>query len=466
MDKKIGLFWLRDDFRTNKNDGLIEATRNHDQVIVFYLYKEEAYKQQEAQKWWLSKSLFNFKKQLNNFNINLEIVETNSFRSFFDRLIKKKDFSIYWNKVYEPDYLKFDEYLFSALKDKKIHYKRFKGNALNEINGVKKGDGTPFKVFTPFWRTAEKNYIEKIPPKEKTIKKCKKKINYFKKCIVSEKILPKKNWFKNFENIWYPDEYKALKELQNFIRERVANYSEGRNYPNIVGTSRLSPFIKFGQLHVETIWDECAKQKLKNIGISKFLAEIGWREFNHSLINHFPHMLKNNYSKKFDKFPWQKNSKLLNAWKKGLTGYPIVDAGMRELYSTGWMHNRVRMIVGSFLVKHLLINWKEGEKYFRNCLLDYSPANNVAGWQWVAGCGADAAPYFRIFNPILQGEKFDKEGEYVKRWVPELKNLSKKFIHKPWELNDKKFKLGRDYPYPIVKHENARVEALNAFKKI
>ena len=209
-----------------------------------------------------------------------------------------------------------------------------------------------------------------------------------------------------------------------------------------------------------------SKKKPKNLGISKFLAEIGWREFNHSLINHFPQMLKSNYSKKFDKFPWEKNSNFLSAWQKGLTGYPIVDAGMRELYSTGWMHNRVRMIVGSFLVKHLLINWKYGEKHFRNCLLDYSPASNVAGWQWVAGCGADAAPYFRIFNPILQGEKFDKEGEYVKKWVPELKNLSKKFIHKPWELNDEKFKLGRDYPHPIVKHEEARSKALNAFKKI
>ena len=177
-------------------------------------------------------------------------------------------------------------------------------------------------------------------------------------------------------------------------------------------------------------------------------------------------MLKNNYSKKFDRFPWEKNPKFLTAWKKGLTGYPIVDAGMRELYSTGWMHNRVRMIVGSFLVKHLLINWKEGEKYFRNSLLDYSPASNVAGWQWVAGSGADAAPYFRIFNPILQGEKFDKEGEYVKKWVPELKNLPKKFIHKPWEFNDGKFKLGKDYPNPIVKHEQARAKALNAFKKI
>ena len=208
------------------------------------------------------------------------------------------------------------------------------------------------------------------------------------------------------------------------------------------------------------------KKKSKTNGTSKFLTEIGWREFNHSLINHFPHMLKGNYSKKFDKFPWEKNIKFLNAWKKGMTGYPIVDAGMRELYSTGWMHNRVRMIVGSFLVKHLLIDWKDGEKYFKNCLLDYSPASNVAGWQWVAGSGADAAPYFRIFNPILQGEKFDKEGEYVKKWVPELKDLAKKFIHKPWEFKSEKFKLGKDYPYPIVKHEEARAKALNSFKKI
>ena len=466
MDKKIGLFWLRDDFRLIKNHGLIEATTNHNQVVVFYLYKKDIYSDQEAQKWWLSRSLSNFKKKLNELNISLEIVETHSFKVFFDSLIKKKDFAMYWNKVYEPDYLKFDEYLFNIFKNKNIYYKRFRGNALNEIDEVKKGDGTPFKVFTPFWRAAEKFFSEKIPSKKRKIKKCINKTNYFNSCINAEKILPKKDWYKNFEKTWNPDEEYALKELQNFIKERIINYSEGRNFPNIVGTSKLSPFIKFGQLHVETIWDECIKKKSKTIGTSKFLTEIGWREFNHSLINHFPHMLKGNYSKKFDKFPWQKNSKFLNAWKKGLTGYPIVDAGMRELYSTGWMHNRVRMIVGSFLVKHLLINWKEGEKYFRNCLLDYSPASNVAGWQWVAGCGADAAPYFRIFNPILQGEKFDREGEYVKRWIPELKNLPKKFIHKPWELNDEKFKLGRDYPHPIVKHEKARSKALNAFKKI
>ena len=466
MDKKTGLFWLRDDFRISKNNGLIEASRNHDQVVVFYLYKKLSYKNQEAQKWWLSKSLINFQKDLNKLNISLEIIDTASFKDFFEKLLKKVDFSIYWNKVYEPDYLKFDKYLIENLKINNIQFKICKGNALNEAHEIKKSDGTPFKVFTPFWRTAEKYYIEKIPQKEKKIQKCLKKKDYFKNCIDSKSILPKKNWFKNFELSWSPGEESALKVLRNFIKNKIKNYSDGRNFPNIIGTSKLSPYIKFGQIHVETIWNECVENKTKNIGTTKFLTEIGWREFNYSLINYFPNMLKNNYSKKFDKFPWVKNSKFLIAWKNGLTGYPIVDAGMRELYSTGWMHNRVRMIVGSFLVKHLLIDWKEGEKYFRNCLLDYSPASNVAGWQWVAGCGADAAPYFRIFNPILQGEKFDKEGEYVKKWVPEIKNLPKKFIHKPWEVNDDKFKLGRDYPHPIVKHEEARVKALNAFKKI
>jgi deoxyribodipyrimidine photo-lyase len=467
MNKKIGLFWLRDDFRITKNYGLAEATKNHNQVEVFYLYKQSTYNNQEAQKWWLSKSLFNFQKKLNNFNISLKIIKTDSFQIFFEKLLKKKDFSIYWNKVYEPDYLKFDEYLLKSLKNKNISFKICKGNILNEINEIKKNDGTPFKVFTPFWRNAEKYYFEKVPSKEKIVKKSLRKTNYFKIFIDPKEILPKKNWFKNFDKLWEPSEENALKELKNFVKNRILHYSDSRNFPNIIGTSKLSPFIKFGQIHVETIWSESMNAKNKTVGTSKFLAEIGWREFNHALINHFPHMLKDNYSKKFDKFPWVKNPKFLLAWKKGLTGYPIVDAGMRELYSTGWMHNRVRMIVGSFLVKHLLINWKEGEKYFRNCLLDYCEASNVSGWQWVAGCGADAAPYFRIFNPILQGEKFDKEGEYVKKWVPELRNISKKFIHKPWELNDgKNFKLGKDYPYPLVKHEVARAKALSAFKKI
>ncbi len=465
MVKKIGLFWLKCDFRLNKNQALFEATKNHDRVVAFYLYKKKKFENQEAQKWWVAKSLEEFEIKLNYYNIKLEVIDTNSYKLFFEKLFKKKNFSIYWNKTYEPNYLKFDQYLIKNCESKKIEYKILKGNILNEPDYVKKTDGTPFKVFTPYWRNAEKSYLEKIPSKEKKVLKCKEKISFLNNKMKIKDIYPKNNWFKKFEKYWSPSEEKALKELKYFVNNKIDNYSNARNFPNIIGTSKLSPFITHGQIHVETIWEECIKSKKKNI--SKFLAEIGWREFNHSLINHFPHMVKGNYSKKFDKFPWEKKSEFLLAWKKGLTGYPIVDAGMRELNSTGWMHNRVRMIVGSFLVKHLLINWTEGEKYFKNSLLDYNEANNISGWQWVAGSGADAAPYFRIFNPILQGEKFDKEGEYVKKWIPELKNVPKKFIHKPWELkNDNLLKLGKEYPFPIVIHEKARIKALNAFKKI
>ncbi len=465
MSKKIGLFWLKEDFRLKKNFGLSEATKKHDQVVVFYLYKKNKFEQQEAQKWWIGKSLEEFKKKLSEYNISLEVIKIDSYKYFFEKLIKKNNFSIYWNKTYEPNYLNFDNYLSKNFLEKKIEFKIFKGNILNEYSEIKKTDGTPFKVFTPFWRNSEKYYLEKIPKKEKKVIKCKSKTSFFSNTISINEIYPKKKWSKKFEKYWQPSEEKALKELKLFINLKIKNYSDARNFPYVQGTSKLSPYIKHGQIHVETIWEECIKTGKSNI--NKFLTEIGWREFNHSLINYFPLMLKKNYSSKFDNFPWEKNLNFLNAWKKGLTGYPIVDAGMREMHSTGWMHNRVRMIVGSFLVKHLLIHWMEGEKYFKNCLLDYSEANNVSGWQWVAGSGADAAPYFRIFNPILQGEKFDKEGHYVKQWVKELKNVPKKFVHKPWELKDEKILiLGKDYPSPIVIHEKAREKALKAFKKI
>ena len=263
MNKKVGLFWLREDFRITKNEGLIEATKNHDHVVVFYLYKEQTFKYQQAQKWWLSNSLKNFQKDLNDYKINLEIIETESFKFFFDKLIKNNDFIIYWNRVYEPEYLKFDKDLIKKFEKKNISYKLCKGNVLNEFEEIKKNDGTPFKVFTPFWRVAEKYYIEKIPPKEKYINKCLEKKNYFKKNIKPEKILQKKNWFKNFEKIWSPSEKTALKELQSFVKNKITNYSEGRNFPNILGTSKLSPYIRFGQIHVETLWNECIKSKFR-----------------------------------------------------------------------------------------------------------------------------------------------------------------------------------------------------------
>jgi deoxyribodipyrimidine photo-lyase len=259
--------------------------------------------------------------------------------------------------------------------------------------------------------------------------------------------------------------------LQDFIKSKITDYGDMRDIPSVEGTSKLSPYLKFGQIHVETIWNKCNEIKNKSTGYRKYINELGWREFSHSLINNFPEMLKGNLRKDFDNFPWVKNEKFLKKWKQGMTGYPIIDAGMRELYETGWMHNRVRMVVASFLVKHLRIHWMEGEKHFKNCLIDYNEASNVAQWQWVAGCGADAAPYFRIFNPILQGEKFDREGIYTKKWVPEIQNMPNEFLYKPWELEKKyqeqiKVIIGKDYPLPIVEHATARDAALAAFQSI
>ncbi len=466
-----GIFWIREDFRIENNPALSFATQSHDSVIALYIYNNNDFDdKREAQKWWVSRSLETLKKELSDYKINLEIVKGDELE-IFSKLNKKDNISVYWNKVYEPDVIAKGKKIRDLFIKNEINYKYFKGNILNEFQEVTKNDGTPFKVFTPFWRNAEQVYLNQPPSKNYIVKKKIKKISYFKKCIESKDILPKKNWHDKFEKYWKVSENDSKKILKNLIENKIKDYGSARDIPSIEGTSKLSPYIKHGQIHVESIWKKCSEIKSKGIGYRKYINELGWREFSHSLINYFPEFLKGNYRKEFDKFPWAKNEKFLKAWKRGMTGYPIVDAGMRELYETGWMHNRIRMVVGSFLVKHLRINWIEGEKHFRNCLLDFNKANNVAQWQWVAGCGADAAPYFRIFNPILQGEKFDKEGIYVKKWVPELKNVPNKFIHKPWEMELKyqeaiKTIIGKDYPNPIVVHEKARAAALEAFQSL
>ena len=469
--KNIGIVWIREDFRIDNNPALHYATQNHDYVIALYIYNSDEYdNKREAQKWWLSKSLDSFKKDLSNYKINLEILKGNEL-NILSKITKKDDVSIYWNKIYEPDVIDKGKKIRDFFLKNEVDFKYFKGNILNEYQEVTKNDGTPFKVFTPFWRNAEQKYIDSIPSKVLKIKKKNVFKSFFKKSIQPKNILPNNDWYKKFENYWEVSENKSKKILEDLLKNKINNYGTNRDIPSVEGTSKLSPYIKHGQIHVEYIWKKCSELKTKNIGYRKYINELGWREFSHSLINYFPEFLTGNFRKEFNKFPWIKNDKYLKAWKTGMTGYPIVDAGMRELYETGWMHNRIRMVVGSFLVKHLRINWTEGEKHFRNCLLDFNKANNIAQWQWVAGCGADAAPYFRIFNPILQGEKFDKEGLYVKKWVPELKKVPNKFIHKPWEmeLNFQKSintLIGKDYPSPIVIHEKARAAALQAFQSL
>ena len=466
------IVWIREDFRINLNPALSHASQNHNEVVALYIFNPKNFiNKREAQLWWISKSLESYSKELSNFNINLEIQKGDEIE-VLSKIKKKDNITLYWNKIYEPEIINLGKKIRdNILLKNEINFKYFKGNILNEFQDVTKKDQTPFKVFTPFWRVAEEIYLNSVPSKNSKIQKVKKKFSYFNNNINSRDLLPKKNWYKKFDKYWKISESESQNLLNDLIKNKINSYGTDRDIPSVSGTSKLSPYIKHGQIHVENIYKKCSEIKPKNINIKKYTNELGWREFSHSLINYFPEMLKGNLRKEFDRFPWVKNEKFLKAWKQGMTGYPIVDAGMRELYETGWMHNRVRMIVGSFLVKHLRIDWKEGEKHFRNCLLDFNEANNVAQWQWVAGCGADAAPYFRIFNPILQGEKFDKAGLYVKKWVPELSKVPEKFIHKPWEM-DIKYQtalntiIGKNYPKPIVIHEEARAAALKAFQTL
>jgi deoxyribodipyrimidine photo-lyase len=288
---------------------------------------------------------------------------------------------------------------------------------------------------------------------------------------------PERNWADGIRAAWRPGTAGAHAQLDRFLENALANYGQDRNRPDVAGTSRLSPHLHFGEISPRQIWGAVRRHaESKHISPTvwrawPFLTELGWREFAHHLLYHFPHTPAEPLRAEFTKFAWHKNAGLLKAWQKGLTGYPIVDAGMRELWATGWMHNRVRMIVASFLVKDLLLSWTEGARWFWDTLVDADLAQNTLGWQWTAGCGADAAPYFRVFNPITQGEKFDPGGEYVRRWCPELARLPSEWLHKPWQaprevLDQAGLRLGRDYPEPVVSHAIAREVALEAFARI
>ena len=289
------------------------------------------------------------------------------------------------------------------------------------------------------------------------------------------RLLPRDpNWAAGWETLWQPGEAGALVQFDEFVENGLARYREYRDRPDLQGTSRLSPHLHWGEISPRQIWARLAleaEDPLKRDSANKFLSEIGWREFAHHLLYYFPTLPEQNWRQTFDAYPWRDSADDFKAWQQGRTGYPLVDAGMRELWQTGWMHNRARMITASFLVKHLRIDWRRGEAWFWDTLLDANLANNAAGWQWVAGSGADASPYFRIFNPITQGKKFDPNGDYVRRWCPELARLPNEIIHEPFKakpetLAQAGIKLGQTYPHPIVDHDQARGAALEGYSKV
>ena len=464
----IAIMWFRKDLRLTDNPALVEAAAKGRVLPVFVLDDDSPGKNQygSASRWWLHHSLEELNKQLNG---QLHIYKGDAKHIIPNLAGSFANCSVHWNRSYEPWRIQRDKTIKALLAEKNIESNSFNGSLLWEPWETLKRDGTPYKVFTPFYRNACASAIQPRTP----VKKPKLKLEdspHNSLDISALNLLPKIPWDAQFKTHWQPGEAGARKRTKVFIKSGIKNYKEGRNFPDKNNVSYLSPHLHWGELSPHQIWHDI-QALAAGENEDCFKSELGWREFSHALLYYFPTITHNNLQSKFDAFPWKKNARLLKAWQEGKTGYPIVDAGMRELWQTGYMHNRVRMITGSFLVKNLLIHWHYGAKWFWDCLLDADLANNSASWQWIAGCGADAAPYFRIFNPVTQGQKFDSDGAYTRRFVPELANLPDKLLFSPWLAPDSTLQaagveLGVNYPNPIVDIKTSRVEALDAFQSI
>lgn len=465
------IIWFRNDLRLHDNPALYEACKLGHIIPIYILDEENHYKDFSlgaASKIWLHHSLHSLNESLNK---NLLIFKGKAKEILEKIFIDNKDIAnIFWNKIYEPHLLKNDEVIQKFLENKNIAVKIFNASLLWNPKDIVKSDGLPYKIFTPFYNNG--CLKQATSPREPLPLPSINYINIKHNGISIEKLslLPKKNWHKNLIKNWHIGEAKARNRIKEFMSVGIKNYKEYRNYPAKDNVSKLSPNLHFGEISPNQLW-YAAQAAGDNENIDQFCSELGWREFSYNLLYFNNELPQKNLQKKFDKFEWQNDKNLLAKWQIGKTGIPLVDAGMRELYQTGYMHNRIRMVVGSFLVKNLAIHWHYGAKWFWDCLFDADLANNSVNWQWVAGCGTDAAPYFRIFNPITQGQKFDPEGQYIKTFVPELRNLPLKYLFNPWEAPENVLKkadiiLGKNYPFPIIDLKKSRIIALKKFDKL
>lgn len=466
------IVWFRQDLRLDDNPALAYAAGSGS-IIPLYILDETLPPRGRpigaASRWWLHHSLEALGRSLGGL-VLLRGVATEVLPALVERTGAT---AVAWNRCYDPYAVQRDKTLKADLADRGIDVASFNASLLFEPWQIATNDDKPFKVFTPFWRTCLRNKVE--PPRS-TPKPQLADITGLGDRLEDWRLLPTRpNWAQGFEPEWQPGEEPARRKLERFLTTHLRGYSELRNRPDLPRVTRLSPHLHWGEISPRQVWAAVQKRVSSEPALaseaSKLLSELGWREFNHHLLYHFPRMAEHHWKPAFNAYPWQSNAEHLKAWQRGRTGYPMVDAGIRELWATGYMHNRVRMITASFLVKHLRTDWRKGEAWFWDTLVDADLANNVASWQWVTGSGADAAPYFRIFNPIEQGRKFDPDGNYVRRWCPELARLPAADIHAPFKadpvtLDAAGVRLGDNYPRPIVEHAEARRAALAGYEAV
>jgi deoxyribodipyrimidine photo-lyase len=475
-DVPPALHWFRQDLRLGDNPALSAAIATGRAVIPVFVLDQRAVSRWTpgaASRWWLHHSLAALAESLQRAGAPL-VLRRGAAIDLLPKLARETGAgAVFWTRCYEPCAAAQEAELASALAALGVEGRRFGGQLLYEPEAISTSEDQPYRVFTPFWRACQREREPKAPqPAPERIQSVAKQPESER--LEDWRLLPTPDWAGGLRDSWTPGEAGARQRLQAFLDESVGGYKKRRDRVDLAGTSKLSPHLHHGEISPRQCWHAVSAwigRGDASTGGKAFLRELIWREFSYHLLHHFPTLPEEPFRPEFAAFPWLDDEAALKAWQRGRTGYPIVDAAMRELWHTGWMHNRARMVVASFLIKDLLTPWQHGEAWFWDTLVDADLANNAASWQWVAGCGADAAPYFRIFNPVLQGRKFDPEGDYVRRWLPELAKLPAAEIHAPWQaselvLSDAGVRLGETYPRPLVDHGEARQRALAAYDRV
>jgi len=473
--------WFRNDLRLTDNPALHEAVVSKQPLICLYVFDDKSKGLRApggASNWWLHDALKTLGEAIAEKGGALFLMRGNAVKVIADVVAETGADFVVWNRRYDQAGLKIDEAIETDLQKRDVRVASFNASLLYEPWQVRNKAGAAYRVYSAYQRAASALGVPEKPigqPRQLTTFKWQDTLKSLD--LAELRLQPKRpDWAKGFKQVWSNGEKPAHKALSHFIKTGLEGYAKDRDRPDEDATTRLSPFLHFGQISPHQVWhgvkDAFADKKTgaSKADVDKFISELTWRDYAAHLLYHFPELPHESHQTRLDQIGWRKDEKALHAWQKGQTGYPIVDAGMRELWQTGWLPNRVRMIVASFLVKDLLIDWRRGEEWFWDTLVDADAANNAVNWQWVAGSGVDAAPFFRIFNPVLQGEKFDPKGAYVKRFVPELGKLPPALIHKPWKATEAQLAeagvtLGKDYPAPIIDHDFARQRALDQFRK-